>query len=277
VQVPHGGADDDIRALKFGGLQRVGGDLAGPVQNVFGRFDVRFLRQIAVHHHGDDNIRSGRARRVDGDQAGHAAVRQKPLAQPGGFNRSGNGSAGQHRLTQGPFTQDDLFAGDQIRGDGIKGDAGGADVHIREQVIDEGLKILGGQDGRAEQGLDQIILVPGKGLRFLKKTLRPRGKRQAHRFNGGFLEFRTLQIGVHFCRDLAGGHTRCVGAPDQRACAGPGDQIDFNAFLFQNLDHADVRQAADTAAAQGKSNFFSGPSHGVFRSIPTTDTLMAVL
>ena len=34
VQVPHGGADDDIRVLKFGGLQRIGGDLAGPVQNV---------------------------------------------------------------------------------------------------------------------------------------------------------------------------------------------------------------------------------------------------
>src|SRR3954465_14268504 len=60
----------------------------------------------------------------------------------------------------------------------------------------------------------------------------------------------------HFL-DLAGGHSRGKRSADDRADRRPGDHVDRNIMLGQNLDNADVCKAAGAAARQCKSDHFS--------------------
>ena len=204
--------------------------------------------------HGDDPSRAPLLRDFHGEIHRHAAVDQRAFAVAHRRERTGHGHARAHRVDQVAAVHRYGIAGFQVRADCAVGNRQVVEARDRRAGQQRGAQrdrqalALEQRRRHADLAVAQAETALGQEAAIL--GLAPRGE---HAAVDAIDEHRVPVQRAHLRLDLGRAQAAGVQAADHRAHAGADDAVHRDALAFEHLDHADVRHAARTAAAEDQT------------------------
>ena len=210
-------------------------------------------REAHVDH--DQHVDAHRTRRVDRQILDQAAVDEQPALALRGREHARRRHARAHRRDEVAGIHHDRLAGFEIRRDGAK----------RNRQTVEALDLRDRQR-RIAQHLFELLPLHQAGRQHEPRLLH--AEREAHQevalvllaAEAELLARRAIAKRVLPVQranqrlDLGARHAGGIQAADDRAHARTGDRVDRHAHLVQYFQHADVRRAACTAAAEHQAD-----------------------